>query len=165
MDYLKCHKNFKKKLEKELDKMIAGEKKSLDVKNIPSDKFCVSYPVNYKSFDEMGHFYVPKDVTGSELLRSNLHNLLRNVDRYIDVKILHDNLLIQIANVNFEAEKEIYSKQLESCIAELKSITNEMNMNLSPYHWEIDFIDNSGNIFAREWRACLKKQRRSISNE
>lgn len=26
MDYLKCHKNFKKKLEKELDKMIAGEK-------------------------------------------------------------------------------------------------------------------------------------------
>lgn len=40
MDYLKCHRNFKKKLEKELDKMIAGEKKSLDVKNIPSDKFC-----------------------------------------------------------------------------------------------------------------------------
>lgn len=125
----------------------------------------VSYPVNYKSFDEMEHFYVPKDVAESELLRSNLHNLLRNVDRYIDVKILHDNLLIQIANVNFEAEKEIYSKQLESYIAELKSITDEMNMNLSPYHWEIDFIDNSGNIFAREWRACLKKQRRSISNE
>ena len=40
MDYLKCHRNFKKKLEKELDKMIAGEKKSLNVKNIPSDKFC-----------------------------------------------------------------------------------------------------------------------------
>lgn len=38
----------------------------------------VSYPVNYKSFDEMGHFYVPKDVAESELLRSNLHNLLRN---------------------------------------------------------------------------------------
>lgn len=125
----------------------------------------VSYPVNYKSFDEMGYFYVPKDVAESELLRSNLHNLLRNVDRYIDVKILHDNLLIQIANVNFEAEKEIYSKQLESYIAELKSITDEMNMNLSPYHWEIDFIDNSEDIFAREWRACLKKQRRSISNE
>lgn len=27
MDYLKCHRNFKKKLEKELDKMIAGEKR------------------------------------------------------------------------------------------------------------------------------------------
>lgn len=40
MDYLKSHRNFKKKLEKELDKMIVGEKKSLDVKNIPSDKFC-----------------------------------------------------------------------------------------------------------------------------
>ena len=40
MDYLKCHKNFKKKLEKELNKMIAREKKSLEVKNIPSDKFC-----------------------------------------------------------------------------------------------------------------------------
>ena len=40
MDYLKCHRNFKKKLEKELNKMIAREKKSLEVKNIPSDKFC-----------------------------------------------------------------------------------------------------------------------------
>ena len=37
MDYLKCHRNFKKKLEKELNKMIAREKKSLEVKNIPSD--------------------------------------------------------------------------------------------------------------------------------
>lgn len=25
MDYLKCHRNFKKKLEKELDKMITGQ--------------------------------------------------------------------------------------------------------------------------------------------
>ena len=40
MDYLKCHRNFKKKLEKELNKMIAREKKSLEVKNIPSYKFC-----------------------------------------------------------------------------------------------------------------------------
>ena len=40
MDYLKCHENFKEKLKKELDKMIAGEKKNLEIKNISSGKFC-----------------------------------------------------------------------------------------------------------------------------
>lgn len=40
IDYLYRHKEFKKVLEKELDKLIEGKINQIRIKNIPSDVFC-----------------------------------------------------------------------------------------------------------------------------
>jgi hypothetical protein len=40
IDYLYRHKEFKKVLEKELDRLIKGEINQIRIKNIPSDVFC-----------------------------------------------------------------------------------------------------------------------------
>lgn len=40
IDYLYRHKEFKKVLEKELDRLIKGEINQIRIKNIPLDVFC-----------------------------------------------------------------------------------------------------------------------------
>lgn len=40
IDYLYQHKEFKKVLEKELDRLIEGKINQIRIKNIPSGKFC-----------------------------------------------------------------------------------------------------------------------------
>lgn len=40
IDYLYRHKEFKKALEKELDRLIEGKINQIRIKNIPSDIFC-----------------------------------------------------------------------------------------------------------------------------
>lgn len=61
IDYLYRHKEFKKVLEKELDRLIEGKINQIRIKNIPSDVFCGATGCETNDFngwqcDWWGHF-------------------------------------------------------------------------------------------------------------
>lgn len=61
IDYLYRHKEFKKVLEKEFDRLIEGKINQIRIKNIPSDIFCEATGCETNDFngwqcDWWGHF-------------------------------------------------------------------------------------------------------------
>lgn len=61
IDYLYRHKEFKKVLEKELDRLIEEKINKIEIKNIPSDIFCEATGCEANDFngwqcDWLGHF-------------------------------------------------------------------------------------------------------------
>ena len=112
--------------------------------------------INYdNSFEKVGFLYYPKSLVNNPTLSKSVFNVLLNIDRYIEIKRQIDRVLTIIDDLNFDIERKPYMEQLKQYDMDLENIKNKMNVNLSPYYWDIYILDSF--IYKSGWRAILTK--------
>lgn len=131
IDYLYRHKEFKKVLEKELDRLIEGKINQIRIKNIPSDIFCeanlkklrrdskevvenmrVKEQLNdvYDSMDDL------KNTTATDKLLASIKEKNEDLDASVaGARVVHENKTsTKVQRVNEKAKKIENDEYLES---------------------------------------------------
>ena len=113
IDYLYRHKEFKKVLEKELDRLIEGKINQIRIKNIPSDIFCEATGCKANDFNGWQCDWWGQELPTQEEMDNGIRNLER-VGNKVDYIITHSPSASVIALLGHGLyEQDVLTKYLE----------------------------------------------------